>query len=28
VMYWVEDGKFRHIKSARQKLVNDWQMEG
>ena len=28
VMYWVEDGKFRHIKSARQRLVNDWQMEG
>jgi hypothetical protein len=28
VMYWLEDGKFRHIKSARQKLVNDWQMEG
>jgi hypothetical protein len=27
VMYWVEDGKFRHIKSARYKLVNDWKME-
>jgi hypothetical protein len=27
VMYWIEDGKFRHIKSARQKLVNDWRME-
>ena len=27
VMYWVQDGKFRHIKSARYKLVNDWKME-
>jgi hypothetical protein len=27
-LYWVEDGKFRHIKAARYKLVNDWQMEG
>jgi hypothetical protein len=26
-LYWVEDGKFRHIKAARYKLVNDWQME-
>lgn len=26
-MYWVEDGLFRHIKAARYKLVNDWQME-
>jgi hypothetical protein len=26
-LYWVDGGKFRHIKSARQKLVNDWQME-
>ena len=27
-LYWVEDGKFRHIKAARYKLINDWQMEG
>ena len=27
VLYWVENGKFKHIKSARQKLVNDWRME-
>lgn len=27
VMYWVDGGKFRRIKSARQRLVNDWQME-
>ena len=27
-MYWVEDGKFRQIKSSRYKLVNDWRMEG
>lgn len=26
-LYWVQDGKFRHIKAARYKLVNDWQME-
>src|SRR5688572_25819602 len=26
-LYWVEDGKFRHIKAARYKLINDWQME-
>lgn len=26
-LYWVDGGKFRRIKSARQKLVNDWQME-
>jgi hypothetical protein len=26
-LYWMEDGKFRHIKAARYKLVNDWQME-
>lgn len=26
-LYWVEDGLFRHIKAARYKLVNDWQME-
>ena len=28
VLYWVQDGKFRHIKSARYKQVNDWRMEG
>ena len=27
-LYWIEDGLFRHIKAARYKLVNDWQMEG
>jgi hypothetical protein len=27
-LYWVEDGRFRHIKAARYKLVNDWKMEG
>jgi hypothetical protein len=27
-LYWMEDGKFRHIKAARYKLVNDWQLEG
>ena len=27
-LYWMEDGKFRQIKAARYKLVNDWQMEG
>lgn len=27
VLYWVEDGKFRHIRSARYKVVNDWRME-
>ncbi len=27
-LYWMEDGKFRHIKAARYKLVNDWKMEG
>jgi hypothetical protein len=26
-LYWVKDGKFTHIKSARSKLLNDWQME-
>ena len=26
-IYWVEDNKFRRIKAARYKLVNDWQME-
>jgi hypothetical protein len=27
-LYWVEDGKFSRIKSARMKTINDWQMEG
>lgn len=27
-LYWVEDGRFRQIKAARYKLVNDWRMEG
>jgi hypothetical protein len=27
-LYWMDGGKFRHIKAARYKLVNDWQMEG
>ena len=27
VMYWVEGGKFREIKSSRYKLINDWRME-
>jgi len=27
-MYQVENGKFRHIKAARYKLVNEWRMEG
>jgi hypothetical protein len=27
-MYQVDNGKFRHIKAARYKLVNDWRMEG
>jgi hypothetical protein len=27
VLYWVEDGKFRQIKSSRYKMVNDWRME-
>jgi hypothetical protein len=27
-LYWVDNGLFRHIKAARYKLVNDWQMEG
>jgi len=27
-LYWVEDGKYRRIKSARYKLVNDWRQEG
>jgi hypothetical protein len=28
VLYQIENGKFRDIKSARFKIVNDWQMEG
>lgn len=28
VLYWVEDGKFKHIKSARYRLLNDWRQEG
>ena len=27
VMYRVEAGKFRHIRSSRYKLVNDWRLE-
>jgi hypothetical protein len=27
VLYRVDDGKFRHIRSARYKLVNDWRLE-
>ncbi|TAJ94187.1 MAG: nuclear transport factor 2 family protein [Gammaproteobacteria bacterium] len=27
-IYWVVDGKFKQIKAARYKLVNEWQMEG
>jgi hypothetical protein len=27
-LYWVENGKFRRIKSARMRTINDWQMEG
>lgn len=28
VLYRIEDGKFRHIKSARYRLINDWRQEG
>ena len=28
VLYRVEEGKFRHIKSARYRLINDWRQEG
>ena len=28
VHYQLRDGKFAHIKSARYKIVNDWQNEG
>jgi hypothetical protein len=27
-LYWMDSGKFRLIKAARYKLVNDWKMEG
>ena len=27
-MYQVDNGKFRHIKAARYKLVHEWRMEG
>jgi hypothetical protein len=27
VLYWVQDGKFRHIKSARYRQIHDWRME-
>ncbi|RYD98330.1 MAG: nuclear transport factor 2 family protein [Sphingomonadales bacterium] len=27
-LYWVEDGKFRQIRAARYRQVNDWRMEG
>jgi hypothetical protein len=27
VLYWVENGKFKQIKSSRYKMVNDWRME-
>jgi hypothetical protein len=27
VLYWVQDGKFKHIKSARYKQIHDWRME-
>ena len=26
-MYWVEDGKFRTIKTARYRQIHDWKME-
>jgi hypothetical protein len=26
-LYWVQDGRFKQIKAARYKLVNDWRME-
>ena len=26
-LYWVEDGRFRRIKSARYRQVHDWKME-
>ena len=27
-LYWIDNGRFRQIKAARYKLVNDWRMEG
>lgn len=27
VLYRVEEGRFKHIKSARYKMINDWQAE-
>lgn len=27
-LYWVEDGKFKHIKAARYKQIHDWRQEG
>ena len=27
-MYWVEGGKFKTIKTARYRQINDWKMEG
>ena len=26
-LYWIENGQFRRIKTARYKLINDWKME-
>ncbi len=26
-LYWIENGQFRRIKTARYKLTNDWRME-
>jgi len=28
VLYRVADGRFKHIKSARYRLINDWRQEG
>ena len=28
VLYRLEDGKFKHIRSARYRVVNDWRQEG
>ena len=27
-IYWVDDGKFRQIRTARYQQLNDWRMEG
>lgn len=27
VLYWVENGKFKQIKSSRYRMVNDWRIE-